>query len=466
MDIFISYSSRYRDLCERLELALEAEGHRAFVDRSELEPGQTFNAELRAAVAECDVLLFLVSPESVAAGSYALAELGLAQSRWPHPRGRVLPIVVAPTPMASIPPYLKAVTLLQPRGDTVAETLAAVARMRARRRLWPLALAAAVLLVLAAAVLAYFWQQRAAANQRLALEITSATELCASGAHAAAWQRFGELVTRAAERDDLRLAREQCGMRWLREIRVQVGKQTFTEIVALVQPVLVEALPIASGRRAADVRAHLGWADSLRARDGAADVDPVAHFKRALQDEADNVYAHAMLGRHWLMRDRQDEGRMHFDRAVASARDRDFVRSLQLSAALYRASTNLYAVTVSNDMRLAGDALTDGQRRALWNSVYRYFLINADDRTAFLAPLAPDAHLSNFDWLFPSATVREDERPQWRYCRAILLVNAGRRAEARAELESLLAEFKAHKADGRIVDQTRKALTSLAAPVK
>ncbi|MGH6624043.1 MAG: toll/interleukin-1 receptor domain-containing protein, partial [Burkholderiaceae bacterium] len=77
MDIFISYSSKYRDLCERLRLALEAEGHQCFVDHTELEPGQAFDAELREAIDECDAFIFLVSPESVAAGSYALAELNL-----------------------------------------------------------------------------------------------------------------------------------------------------------------------------------------------------------------------------------------------------------------------------------------------------------------------------------------------------------------------------------------------------
>ncbi|MGZ9067090.1 MAG: TIR domain-containing protein, partial [Burkholderiales bacterium] len=47
MDIFISYSSKYRELCERLQLALDAEGHHTFVDRTELDPGHPFDAELR-----------------------------------------------------------------------------------------------------------------------------------------------------------------------------------------------------------------------------------------------------------------------------------------------------------------------------------------------------------------------------------------------------------------------------------
>ena len=144
MNIFISYSSKYRDLVERLRLALVAEGHDPFVDRTELEPGQPFDEELREAIEDCDLFVYLVSPESVAAGSYALAELGLVQARWPHPRGRVLPVKLAPTPLASVPPYLKAVTMLEPQGDPVPGIVAAIARLApGRRRLLWLAVAAA-----------------------------------------------------------------------------------------------------------------------------------------------------------------------------------------------------------------------------------------------------------------------------------------------------------------------------------
>jgi len=80
MKVFISYSSRYKDLVERLRLALVAEGHDPYVDRTELEPGQPFDAELREAIDDCDLFVFLLAPETVAPGSYALAELGLAQA--------------------------------------------------------------------------------------------------------------------------------------------------------------------------------------------------------------------------------------------------------------------------------------------------------------------------------------------------------------------------------------------------
>jgi hypothetical protein len=138
LKLFVSYPSEEHDLAERLRLALEAEGHDVFTDRAELRAGEAYHDKLRAAVAASDAAVFLLTPRAVAPGSYTLSELELAQQRWRRPGGHVLPVVVQPTALTDIPPYLKTVTLLQPRGDIVAETVAAVARMRrpSRRPLW------------------------------------------------------------------------------------------------------------------------------------------------------------------------------------------------------------------------------------------------------------------------------------------------------------------------------------------
>ncbi len=473
MDIFISYSSKYRELCERLQLALEAEGHHCFVDRTELDPGHPFDAELREAIADCDVFIFLVSPESVATGSYALAELNLAQQRWRHPRGRVLPVVVAPTPMESIPSYLKAVTLLQPRGEVVAETLAAVSelgRSRPRRPLMLTLVGLAVIALIGAGAFAYVWQQRAAEQaqrEQTVRETASAAELCTSGSHAAAWNRFDELTARYPSDATVQLAREDCGMRWLREIRVRVGEQTFADIIKRVQPALVAGLPAATGQRAADLLAHLGWADYLLIREGATAGDPAAQFERAIKTDPENVYAHAMWGRHlWWFRERDAEARLHFARAVASGRDREFVRSLQFGGSLSRAELVPYAVIVANDMRLAGETMTDALRSRLWSTAYRPYLFSIDDRSSFLAILPPDQHLATFDWLFPRSTMRSGEIPAWRYTHAALLAHTGRKEEARTKLEALLKDLNADKVDGRIVDQTRRLLAELSPATK
>jgi tetratricopeptide (TPR) repeat protein len=55
-----------------------------------------------------------------------LTELKLARAKWSVPDGRILPVMVEPTPMSDVPAYLKAVTILEPKGSVSAETAAAV----------------------------------------------------------------------------------------------------------------------------------------------------------------------------------------------------------------------------------------------------------------------------------------------------------------------------------------------------
>jgi hypothetical protein len=79
-----------------------------------------------------------LSPASIDPGSYALTEMGIARRRWPNPSGHVLPVKIEPTSMDGVPPYLKAVTVLEPEGNIEAEVLAHVRQFekeqRSRRR--------------------------------------------------------------------------------------------------------------------------------------------------------------------------------------------------------------------------------------------------------------------------------------------------------------------------------------------
>lgn len=126
MKIFLSYASEQQAAAESIQLGLVESGHEVFFDRESLAAGAHYLTRIAAEVQACDLLLFLVSPESVATGRYTLSELDLARRKWPHPSGHLLPVLVAPTPMASIPPYLLAVTLLKPRGNLVADIVHAV----------------------------------------------------------------------------------------------------------------------------------------------------------------------------------------------------------------------------------------------------------------------------------------------------------------------------------------------------
>ena len=184
MKLFVSYPSTHRDLAEQLRLALEQEGHTVFTDRAELKEGEGYHEALREAIDDADGLVFLVTPRAVAPGSYALTELDLAQRQWRSPAGRVLPVLVEPTPIASIPPYLRAVTLLHPKGDLVAETVAAVDRLHGGSRLHVWLGTAAGLAVLAGAGL-WWWHQttlererNAALQAALKAEIAVSAQLC------------------------------------------------------------------------------------------------------------------------------------------------------------------------------------------------------------------------------------------------------------------------------------------------
>ena len=126
LQIFLSYASERERVAEEIALALKERGHRVFFDRDRLAPGKGFHARIEQEVWTSDLFVFLISPESVKTGSYALTELRYASRRFEHPDGQVLPVLVSPTPLDEIPTYLRAVTLLEPKGNPAAEVAAEV----------------------------------------------------------------------------------------------------------------------------------------------------------------------------------------------------------------------------------------------------------------------------------------------------------------------------------------------------
>ena len=135
MNVFLSYPSQEQPLAERLNLALLALGHDVFFDRADLPAGLEYNQAIAQAIESADLFIFFITPDSVASGRYTLTELGLAERRWPHPDGRLLPVMIAPTDRALIPSYARAVSIFTPRGDIVAETAQEAQRLLASHRL-------------------------------------------------------------------------------------------------------------------------------------------------------------------------------------------------------------------------------------------------------------------------------------------------------------------------------------------
>jgi formylglycine-generating enzyme required for sulfatase activity len=132
--IFLSYSSRDFLLVEPIYLALRAQKHSVFFDRSDLPAGEEYHIRIRQAIEKCHLFLFIISPNSLAADSYSLAEISMAQKMWAHPTGKLLPVVLHPVDVELLPPYLKSVLLLQAEGNIVAAVSAAVHRIATKRR--------------------------------------------------------------------------------------------------------------------------------------------------------------------------------------------------------------------------------------------------------------------------------------------------------------------------------------------
>lgn len=133
MRIFLSYATQQRPLAEQIRAALIEEGYTVFFDQTDLPAGADYHASIRGAVARSHVFVFLVSPDSLEAGTYARTELQLAQDL-----GRsgpwVLPVMVQHVDFATLPPALSEITVLEPAGDVPAEIVAQVDRFRRRRR--------------------------------------------------------------------------------------------------------------------------------------------------------------------------------------------------------------------------------------------------------------------------------------------------------------------------------------------
>jgi len=130
MQIFLSYASEHREKADQLALALRERGHEVFLDRDDLKEGVGYNKAIEDEIRQSDLMVFLISPESVAPGRYTLTELGIARRHWRSPSRRLLPVMIEPTDMAQVPTFAKAVNIVKPKGSMVAEVAAAVDKLR------------------------------------------------------------------------------------------------------------------------------------------------------------------------------------------------------------------------------------------------------------------------------------------------------------------------------------------------
>jgi Tfp pilus assembly protein PilF len=289
----------------------------------------------------------------------------------------------------------------------------ATAGVAVRALKWIGAAAAVISLVLSANQLKNVVAQHRERRAQIARLLATDSVQVRAGDFRGAWSSLEQASQ--LDQDDRRVqtAHEELAMRWLEEVRLPRDGATFTEVVAKLEPVLARGIATSHGvQRKADLIAHFGWAQYLRAREGTGGYNPDALYEQALATDPNNAYAHAMLG-HWLtQRDRPlDSAMTHFAAALRDTRAHSFARRLELAALLDRHddASEEQAVRVANEMRGRSEPLDDDASSRLIAIYYRR-LKDLRARSALLSAVPPREHALTLEWLFGSPRLDESKR--------------------------------------------------------
>ena len=442
MHIFLSYSSNDRDVADRIHLSLIAQHHDVFFDREDLSPGLEYDNRIAQEIGRTDLFIFLISPDSVRSGRYTLTELDMIQRRWAHPSQHVLPVMIRPTPMDQIPPYLKAVTIMQPAGDIPPEVADHVRRMKPPRPTWlPWAIGGIAGIGLGVAVWA---ASGMSTHVREASDLLqNARSLQSAGEYASSFDKilaarshvsqslFSTLFQRQLVQD---IATQQLTIAttWLEDMHVKEGQQ-FSELASHLIPTLDEAIASSAGEQKADVLAHRGWADFLRSRDSGKEYTPHTFYQRALEIDPSNAYAHSMWA-HWIgwTHGEIDKVREHFKAALASEKHRHYVRMMQLSALRnLNAIGDPELIHVVDDMWTNKEPLSDATIQNAASAYYFGCRPSSSDRLDKLIQALPATNqIALLRGLFLPARTAGTPYAWLEPCLAALQEKAGLKAEA------------------------------------
>jgi tetratricopeptide (TPR) repeat protein len=270
-------------------------------------------------------------------------------------------------------------------------------------------------------------------------------------------------VDRQAQQSQL-----EAGMLLLENVH-GTAEHSFTDTANMLLPVFDKALAKSKGTMAADIQAHEGWANYLRYRDGAREGVVVEdNYRKALEKDPSNAYAHAMWG-FWILWQGGplDTANQHFNVAVASGQHKDYVRSLQLGALLNRQKddTDIALLRVANDMRKNNEPLSSEDRHSvIWNS-FTVRLHDHDRLATILQVLPAEEMQATYDWLVEGGQEATDTRiANGIYIKANLQEIAGDREHALATYRSLSDSLKGSRST--LIPQVDDAIKRLSSGKK
>ena len=256
----------------------------------------------------------------------------------------------------------------------------------------------------------------------------------------AAWQSLQQASQIKPDSPKVQSAQETLAMIWLQNVIV-TGNQTFSDITEKLEPVLTRGVAASKpGSKQADLLAHIGWTYFLRGREGHPNLDPVATYAKAVEEDPDNPYAQAMWG-HWILSKNGNlsEGEQHFSSALASKREPDYVRGMQLSALFncQKEECEEEIIRIVTAMRKEGRSVSPEFVRRIFSIYYSRLLLGRFDTRSFVNAVPPDEHLATFRWLFEKSDFDPSKSLQRSYYLAALQEAAGQRVEALAAYRTI-----------------------------
>jgi hypothetical protein len=265
--------------------------------------------------------------------------------------------------------------------------------------------------------------------------------------YSSAWRTLEQASKLQPNSAKVRLAQENLAMKWLEDTHLRENER-FSDIGDKLEPVLTRGLSSTKdAQRTADLLAHIGWAYFLRSRDGAFGLDPVGSYSKAQSVDPHNPFAQAMWG-HWILwnHGKLTDASQHFSSALASGRERDFVRRWQL-AALFNCPVDICAeeiLRVANDVRNEHGTIGEDTRDRIFSLYYdRTFSANpASNR--FLSAIPPAEHVATFRWLFDGLSFGDSKSDLRTGYLAVLQEVAGQRDDALANYRALRSRLPKH----------------------
>jgi hypothetical protein len=292
---------------------------------------------------------------------------------------------------------------------------------------------------------------RAETRRNLGALLATEAEQQKSHDYSSAWQTLEKAEKLDTDSGKTRAEQEKLAMVWLENVHVQEN-QKFSDVTQKVEPILTRAVAAAKpGRERADLRAHVGWAYFLESRDGRFDLDPAGPYREAIAEDPNNPYAEVMWG-HWILWDhcyQVKEAAPHFAAAMASQREGDFVRHLQLSAVLNcnTEEADQEVIRVANAMRKEHRTIDDYERSHIWGLYFFELSHPTAKSAAFTNAVPPAEHVATFHWLFDSLDLNSDSNSSNRISRiyylAVLQEAAGQRDDALANYKLVLSQTTA-----------------------